>query len=70
MSDAAGNLRAAADYIDDARTYLEQGDLGAEVDEIQEQIERADDVMQTLDESLREMAILEVVTTEAESDDQ
>ena len=45
MSDAAGNLRAAADYIDDARTYLEQGDLGAEVDEIQKQIERADDVV-------------------------
>ena len=68
MTNTAGKLRAAADCIDDARTDLEYGDLDDDVEEIQGQIERADEIMQTLDDSLRELASLEAVVAGVDDD--
>ncbi|MFC6765452.1 hypothetical protein [Natrinema soli] len=67
MSSPADHLRSAADYIDNARTDLDYGDLEMPGDELQRQVAGLDDVAHDLEDTLREIAILmEVEEVDAE----
>lgn len=53
-----GELRIAADYLDDARTHLMYGKLDVEVDN-DDLVERMDEVIGELDATLKQLATME-----------
>lgn len=54
----AGELRAAADCLDDARTDLKYGDLDLPAEEIEAIAERIDAQVAELETTLRELAAI------------
>lgn len=68
MTDA-DDLRVAADYIDDARTPLDYGDVDFENEEHEEIIEELDEMCGRIRSTLRQMAWIVEVNEEGPFDD-